>query len=95
MADEVGAESRRVFGSRSSLRHPCLAHVFNDPLASLQENWIVRLGAVSIAPEGESGIEGKPGLDLGSRFIESVIVESFAPSLSAPRQPASLRNLQG
>jgi hypothetical protein len=58
-------------GSRSSLRHSGFAHVFNDPRASLQKNWIVRLGAVSIAPESEAGIEGKPGLDLGSRFIQS------------------------
>src|ERR1700733_7429717 len=54
----------------SSLRHPGLAHVFDDALASLQESWIVALGAVSIAPEGEPRIEGKPGLDFGSRFIE-------------------------
>jgi hypothetical protein len=43
---------------RSTLRHPGFAHVFNDPRASLQENWIVRLGGVSIAPEGEPRIEG-------------------------------------
>jgi hypothetical protein len=63
---DVRVGSRRHSGEqhlgaeRSPLRHPGLAHVFNDPLASLQENWIVRLGAVAIAPEGEPGIEGKP-----------------------------------
>jgi hypothetical protein len=49
---------------RSPLRHPSLPHVFDDPLAPLQESWIVRLGAVSIAPEGERGIEGQARLGL-------------------------------
>ena len=55
----------------SPLRQLGLSHIFDDPLASFQENWIVRLGAISIAPEGEPGIEVKPGLHFGSRFIES------------------------
>ena len=72
MAEEVGCQNRCEFcASRSSLRHPGLAHVFNDPLASLQENWIVTLRGVPIAPQSEIRIEGKPGFDFALRFVES------------------------
>src|SRR5277367_3944600 len=56
---------------RSPLRHSCLSHVLDHPLASLQENRIVALRAGAVTADGEPGIEGKPGLDFGSRFIES------------------------
>src|SRR5574337_2228410 len=54
----------------SSLRRSGLAHVFDHPLASFEENRIVALGAVSIAPEGEIRIEPKRGFDFSLRFIE-------------------------
>ena len=69
-----------AFKLASFLRHPGLAHVFDDPLASLHEKRIVALRARSIAPDGEAGIEGKSGLDFGSRFIEP-------PKLHRARQP--------
>jgi hypothetical protein len=60
----IAARRRSLFGDSG------LAHIFNDPLAPLQENWIVALSTRSIAPDGEPGIERKCGFDFGLCFIE-------------------------
>ena len=71
VADDIRYQDRRAL---AALAHPsgapALRRFLHHPLAPLQENRIVALGAVSIAPEGEPGIEGKPGLNFGPRFIE-------------------------
>src|SRR3984957_15104821 len=69
----------------SSLRHACLAHVFDDPLAPLQVIRIVALGAVPIAPEGEIRIERKRGFDFGLRFIEPAKLHQSSGIVETPR----------
>ena len=50
---------------------PGVAHGFDDLFSPLQVNRIVALRAGAVTADGEPGIEGKPGLDFGSRFVES------------------------
>jgi hypothetical protein len=63
-----------------ALRHPGLAHGFNEVLALLQEDGIVALRGDADAADSEFGIEGKTGFDFGPRFIVS------AESLKAASQ---------
>src|ERR1700730_13712716 len=62
--------SRRAGGPCSSLRQPGLAHPVADALALSQIGRIVARRARAEAGDGESGIEGKPGLNRGPRLIE-------------------------
>ena len=54
---------------RSSLRQPGLAHPVADALALSQIARIVARRPRAEAGDGESGIEGKPGLNRGPRLI--------------------------
>src|SRR5260370_11446952 len=54
----------------SSLRQPGLAHAVADVLTVSQIGRIVARRAGAEAGDGESGIEGKPGLNRGPRLIE-------------------------
>ena len=56
-----------AFKLASSLRHPGLAHVFNDPLASLQENWIVALRAQGDAQHDCRAAQGRAGFQVCAR----------------------------
>src|ERR1700722_1568221 len=64
-------EDRGGAGGRcSSLRQPRLAHPVADALALSQIGRIVARRPRVEAGDGESGIEGKPGLNRGPRLIE-------------------------
>jgi hypothetical protein len=69
-ADITGEDRCDFCGSRSPLRHPRLAHPFEDSLLPCQENRVVALLAGSETLDCESRIERQSCTGLGLRLVQ-------------------------